>query len=1258
MKKIFSFISILLLSFWIILFYLNIANAELVTKKVRVVVTYPISDSWLWVDAGWLVHEPNSWIIFRFALKDSSWKNLCMEEKSVAVVNWIITYYLGSQYAINSNWVTTWCNMSALINNSTYKVVVTWDLNKDNDFTDTIDYTSEEAIWIQSSSQQFEDSFLDSKTLEMQNSITSWVWTWESTTSVNISANLLNNDLIASWNKTKTFDLDKDGITEVIAKNWSSNWVIYAVNQISNTYENVYSSSNITIEDSTNLFVAWKDFNFIIKWSYWTSAWVTKTNISSISITMKNWMITETAQVIKEFVYADYFIMTVNWVDKNFKFSSLSRQYEEQLAITYGNISDLYDSVTDSSWSWTPFSTDLVDYYWGDVRELYINWTNIIDVDWKILWDFNQDGRLDVITYKNSTGWKAYFTIYLRKADWTYKVILDSILWDWITAWTSLVDNSIDFWWKDINEIIITNWNTKNVYKINWLWETNLLGDWDTNTVKLIASFDSSFYAILGKNWWTINISEDYLSIWNAFTDMDPTMEDDKYLLIWNFKVNKDWYDYYDYYIKKYNGSEFVDLTILGSSIPFKGIGNKFWVKQIWSSKFYVIYVDHSTHYSKWLQDTTTMYYIKSWKLVPLFTNVITNPNNTISSQDWPTWEGWGKILNWSILGYFNTSIPGIKSWTIGFVSSRFYWWTENILKQHSEGSYNYYLIDKNRNRVNVSSMPKLNTIFTKFIDSNPIYFNISDIYDSVDAVTIYSYIKNLLYWIWNKESISYKSWVDEISHTFYNNNGTNLWNYISQTEFVTNFNNLFISFQTLDKNMIFSNNLVNTQISDYWTDRELHTVNNLRWNSFPTVADYLYKDTGFTNNWTLVGHKLYYVGSDNFIHKWFIDAKQTLVDEIIYSSSSKELKLVWSKIYFINSSDWNSLYYIDLNNNDQTTKVPWVSNIRHILNMIGTRFFMTNNNNRVYVYDFSTSMWKEITHFSVNWYRPKVSTSWTNYYYIKFKNSYYDTYHYSFYLDANLVMSSPNTWTQRSSFNYWYYYHSFNFTTSNVMWWAWSVFNNATLWFNDGYDYKKYNWQVSSNWAFKIWQELYFANTTDSEKLYKFNISNEYNYDGSRERAFVDNIHDRKIFDMRAKFPIIISANYEKKLNNYIVVNTDNIYFVPWVIYSWDHWKMKPFYDSYWSKRLNKVVWWDMNRNSNSSNSIAGTLNYEASYRQSLQNHNLTELWNHSYRYYWDSVSWCNATADINNQQKWWPIGGWCWKYKWGWWYKFFPLY
>jgi hypothetical protein len=46
-------------------------------------------------------------------------------------------------------------------------------LNKDNDFTDTIDYTSEEAIWIQSSSQQFEDSFLDSKTLEMQNSITS-----------------------------------------------------------------------------------------------------------------------------------------------------------------------------------------------------------------------------------------------------------------------------------------------------------------------------------------------------------------------------------------------------------------------------------------------------------------------------------------------------------------------------------------------------------------------------------------------------------------------------------------------------------------------------------------------------------------------------------------------------------------------------------------------------------------------------------------------------------------------------------------------------------------------------------------------------------------------------------------------------------------------------------------------------------------------------------------------------------------------------
>jgi hypothetical protein len=61
--------------------------------------------------------------------------------------------------------------MSSLINNSQYKVIVTGDLNKDNDFNDDIDYTSEEAVWVETSNQQFEDSFLDSKVLDMMNSI-------------------------------------------------------------------------------------------------------------------------------------------------------------------------------------------------------------------------------------------------------------------------------------------------------------------------------------------------------------------------------------------------------------------------------------------------------------------------------------------------------------------------------------------------------------------------------------------------------------------------------------------------------------------------------------------------------------------------------------------------------------------------------------------------------------------------------------------------------------------------------------------------------------------------------------------------------------------------------------------------------------------------------------------------------------------------------------------------------------------------------
>lgn len=685
MKRCFSLI---ILAILFINNYLNTVNAHISTKKVRVVVTYPISDAWLWVDSGWLVHEPTLWILFRFALKDSWWATLCMEEKVVPVVNWIITYEIGSQYAININWVITWCNMDSLINNYDYKIVVTWDLNKNNTFTDPIDYVSLDAVWTESTSQQFDASYLDSKTLDIQNNVVSWNWWSTAIIDYNISAGLLNNDLIASWNKTKTFDLNWDGSAEVFAVPYSG-WdgMIYAINKVTWSLENIITSPYITIDDSTNIFVVWRLWNFVLHWILWTDSNATITNIPWKIVAYQNWSVVETSQTIKEFVAFDYVTINLSWKDTTFKFNPLSRQYEEKVSIPLWPVYDIYDSVVSTDWVWTPFATNTADYYGWDVRVADINGTVITDIDWQVLWDFNQDWRLDSITWKNTTWWMAYFTIHLQKIDWSYKDILVNVLGDWVTAWTSILDNSWDFWWTDINELIFTNWNTKNVYKINWNWETADVWDWPYWTVMKIASFDSSFYAILSKNGGTVNINESFFSIWDWFRDMNDTNINDKFLLIWNFKVKKDWYDYYDYYIQKYNWTEFVDLLMDDWITSFKWTGNKIGFTKIGNSDFYTFYVDKSTHYTKWLQDKTNLFQVYSGKVVKITSDVIVNDNNTVIGQDWLGNEWGSKFLS--------NSTFWINWQNISAVNSLYLWINNlNFSSMSSDYTYNNQLFD------------------------------------------------------------------------------------------------------------------------------------------------------------------------------------------------------------------------------------------------------------------------------------------------------------------------------------------------------------------------------------------------------------------------------------------------------------------------------------------------------------------------------------------------------------------------------------
>jgi len=897
MKKSISFITLASMLFAFVNPFVGIANAETTSKKVRVIVTYPQSDSWLGVDGGELVHEPTSGINFRFSLKSADDTVLCIEEKSVPVVNGIMTYDIGSQYSINSNGVSTWCNMDSLINNSTYKVSVQGDLNKNNSFTDGIDYNSEDAVWVQSSSQQFEDSFLDSKALDIQSNI--WTGNWsETNVNYNVSAGLLNTELIANGSKTRSFDLDDDGATEVFSRGSEATWVIYTVNKVTWTYENISSSSNITVDDSSNLFVDWKNDNFVLYGSFASSS--VRTNVPATLIAMKSWSVTYTSFTLKEILHFDYFILTISWQDVTFKFNPITRLYEEQLNIEYSPVSWLYNSTTDPSWSWTPFAWDNADYYGWDLREVEVNGTTVTDSDGVIYGDFNNDNRLDFISYKNHTWGQAYFTIYLQNPDGSYKIILDSVLWDGITAWTSIVDNwlkpryirdhlnwsnrnwnnhwielqanevwslnnlaqwiiptsnrnlvnpervtdgvisssyadwnqwwqqyiTVDLWsqydldnvavwhyypdggwwriynwtkteisedgtnwyslfdsadswtyieptdgswvvrnniFRDTNEFIITEGNTKHIYKINWDWPTNPTWVGESNTVTRVASFDSSFYSILSLDGGTENIDQPFFSIWDGFRDMDPSKIDDKMLLVGNYKVDKDGYDYYDYSIKKYNGTSFVDLNLASTGLPFTSRWNKIWFTKIWTSDFYAFYVDASTEYSRWKQDKTTLYYVYNDEVVEIW-NFVVNPNNSTSSQDGTLNEWWSKVLNWATFGINWENVSNVHSWYFGipksnYVSSNFSFNTEDGIFDMNEvttspvqQSWTLNLQDKYIKSINVTKATYTSNSRWRcgWADSLDIYFDWNLSYQrSVSENRMNGYNRSLC-WNWN----------------------------------------------------------------------------------------------------------------------------------------------------------------------------------------------------------------------------------------------------------------------------------------------------------------------------------------------------------------------------------------------------------------------------------------------------------------------------------------------------------------------------
>jgi hypothetical protein len=113
------------------------------------------------------------------------------------------------------------------------------------------------------------------------------------------------------------------------------------------------------------------------------------------------------------------------------------------------------------------------------------------------------------------------------------------------------------------------------------------------------------------------------------YRDMNNANATDKLLLVGNFVVNKNGYDYYKYTIKKFDGTQFTDL-ILNGGTAWSALGNNIGFQKVASSNYYVFYVDQSTQYSYGLPDKTQLFYIYGSKINTIMTDVVVNPNNTL----------------------------------------------------------------------------------------------------------------------------------------------------------------------------------------------------------------------------------------------------------------------------------------------------------------------------------------------------------------------------------------------------------------------------------------------------------------------------------------------------------------------------------------------------------------------------------------------------------------------------------------------------
>lgn len=844
MKNIISKFSLLFL--FVFILWDTFQAFAVTTTPVKLTITYPTTDTSIWAEEWMLVNAPN-WLSSKFVLKNEWWDTLCIEEKSLPVINWILTYNLWGQYGFNASWDSIGCNMDLLTQKATYKVNVYVDLNKNLSYSDSIDFISWDLTYRTNSDPDFQASYMDESMMDNSLKLINWItlWdTWSLASEYNLTTQKFTADLVTAWNKTKTFDFDKDWINEAVVKPTTWNWVIYLVNQDNWWLENAYSSANITLDDNTNIFVTYKWWNFLLYANtFWIDPNTIKTNLTWTSYSLASWVVTTSSLTVKSFKYWSYAVITIWGKDITFNYNSSSRQYEQQLSVDLWVTSWLYDSLTSSLRTWTPFATDSADYYGWIVKELTINWTTITWIDWVLYWDFNKDNKLDFIAYRKATNSdKVYFTVYLRKTDWSYKEVLKDYLWDTINIWDSIIDNSTDFSWVDIHEIIVSNWTTKDIFKINWAWSTNITWIWLSNTVTKIASFQSSFYYML---WTTNTVNLSYASIWANFRDMNNSNANDKFLLVGNYKANKDWYDYYDYSIKKYDWNQFVDLTLNWQTSWFKVTWNKIWFQKIATSSFYVFYIDQSSQYSYTKPDKTQLYYIHSNKIYPIMSDVLVNNNNTASTQDWTSNEWGSKLLINSTFWFFWVNVADITSGILWIYSGNYISSTYNAYTQHEADSRKYFATNSSNLMLStVLVKTNLNSIFTSLLSSDWLLINLDDVFSN--KTSLYNTLSWSSWGIWNPRISSWNNTFFWITNNVNLGSRYTIWNYISLSDFTTK-SWLKLFYKSSTEFWVINSNISSRNIINYWTDQTKHYVNNLRtynWIWFTLASWYLYDDT------------------------------------------------------------------------------------------------------------------------------------------------------------------------------------------------------------------------------------------------------------------------------------------------------------------------------------------------------------------------------------------------------------------------------